>query len=216
MLSAKMSWWTILLLLLVVAPCRADNFLEHVTLNNNVPPGYLEIKYNGWKGLAIDEARNQFYNYWGLQARERYEADIITARDYNRTLDDISIAKQYHDIIGRWWDKQWFENGNRVQVQVGRAQDLLNIGPFQINSKFKVKLREYSVSLRRHNESTYWRINFRPDLSFSSRDLISNAEINVVFRYYRYTKQLVEIKNSAGWSRRNGFYLYCTIRLAEF
>ncbi len=209
-------WRLLLLLFLLVSPCKADNWLSHVTLNNNVPPGYLEIKYNGLKGLLIDEGRNQIYNWWTIQSRERYESDIIGWKDYNRALDDISIAKQYQDVVGRWWDRQWFETGRRIQIHVGRADDLLNIGPLQINSKFKVKLREYSVSLRRRNEATYWRVNFRPDLSFSSKEFINNVELNVVFRYYRYTKQLVEIKNSAGWGRRNGFYLFCTIRLAEF
>lgn len=209
-------WRMLLLLFLLASPCKADNYLSHVTLNNNVPPGYLEIKYNGLKGLLIDEGRNQLYNYWGQQARERLDADLIGWRDYNRILDDISIAKSYHDIVGRWWERQWFERGSRTQIQIGRPDDIINWGPLQINSKFKVKLKEYSLSLRRLNEATYWRVNFRPDISLSSKEWLSNAEINVVFRYYRYTKQLVEIKNSAGWNRRNGFYLYCTIRLAEF
>ena len=191
----KLLLWVLLsLLILSPAPARADDFIDHVTFNAPQPPGSVIIRYGGLRGFFVDEAESQLTNLWvdGMKLTLPY-TPIWDEQDPFTTLGNFVNDNRRG---GRWWERAWYfsqspEKGGAPHPRVYDSDRItLNFWLFQMNSKFKLKIKELSFSLHSASRfkgagpSDFWRLKIRPQLTLGPPYGVRRASISLVLEWH--------------------------------
>lgn len=184
----------VIYLLFLLSPAKADEFLSHVTYNTPQPPGSVIIRYGGLRGLFVDEAESQLSNLW--IDRIRLTLPYRSIFDENEPFETLGNFIVDNRRGGRWWERRWYfscppEKGGAPPPRVYDMDKVtLNLWLFQINSKMKLKVREFSFSL--HSERRFrgtgprdfWRLRVRPQLTLGPPLGVRRAALSLVFEWH--------------------------------
>lgn len=177
---------------LACVTCDEPSFLRHVTLTN---PASYRLVYTGIPGLLLDEYADFVGTKWLGDIAARYDGDIRLSYKLLEASNLISDfkAEKYADKRKHWWHFSRHWNWTATYA-TGPSKDVINIGPFRVNRKFKFKLKHYTADIDNH-----WTFKFRPSVSFASKlPFIKTALLQFVFTYRRKRKKLFRITLSAG------------------
>jgi hypothetical protein len=190
------------LLILSSAQARADDFLEQVTYNSPQPPGSVIIRYGGLRGLLFDETESQILNLW----HDKIKLTI----DYDYSIWDVdvpyqSVANFTNDVRrgGRWWERAWYyslapEKGGAPYVRVIDMDTVaLDFWFFQVNSKLKVKVKEFSFDLSSHSalsRTDFWRVRIKPQLTFGPPYGLRRAGLSLILEWHLRRRKCWEVE----------------------
>jgi hypothetical protein len=182
-----------LLGLLFTSVVRADDFVEQVTFNAPQPPGSVQIRYGGLRGLFVDELESQLTNFWidRIQLNISYSPIWDQAEPYENLANFLTDTKRG----GRWWERAWYysrlpEKGGAPHPRVYNLDHVaVDLWLFEINSKFGIKAKEFSFSLHSDGRfltprQNYWKIRVRPSLSLGMPTGIRRGGLAIVFEWY--------------------------------
>jgi len=179
----------------MLSPARADEFIDQTTFNAPHPPGSVIIRYGGLRGLFVDEAESQLTNLW--VDRIKLTLPYTSIWDEQEPYTTLGNFVTDNRKGGRWWERSWdfSRTPEKGGAQHPRVYDMdrvtLSFWLFQMNSKFKLKVRELSFSLhseRRFKNSDgprdHWRLKVRPQLTLGPPYGVRRASISLVFEWY--------------------------------
>lgn len=163
--------------------CGADSrsFIRTVTMAD--PVSYRLI-YTGIQGFIIDEYVRVIGNKWkddltGYKASGMFDYDVIKTqiRLSNSVLADYRRLS-YADKRRRWWHYSSDIPPAPIYTS-GPSRDVIDIGPFRLDNKFKFKIKHYKTDI-----TDNWRFKFRPSVDFSTElPLLKRASAGFVFDY---------------------------------
>ena len=194
-MNKKCRLLSLLFLLLISSPfARADNFLDQVTYNAPQSPGSVIIRYGGLRGLFIDEYESQVTNLWvdSIKLTLPYK-DIW---DDNLPYETLANFVTDNNRGGRWWERPWYlscvpEKGGAPHPRVYDMNRVtLDLWLFQLNSKMKLKVREFSFSLhsdrgfKSGGPRDFWRLRIRPQLTLGPPTGVRRASLSLVFEWH--------------------------------
>ncbi len=182
-------------------PCEEPSILKHVTLAD---PASYRLVYTGIRGLLFDEYVDFIGAKWlgDISFRFRFDDVALTTRlRYAAHAIGDYKAKKYADKRKYWWHYSRHWNWTSTYT-TGPTKDVINIGPFRVNNKFKFKLKSYRATL-----SDAWTFKFKPKISFTSKlPFVKTALVHCVFTYRVKRKKIFRVTLAAGanFKRRDG------------
>lgn len=197
------------------SPARADDFIEQVTFNSPQPPGSVLIRYGGLRGLFFDEYENQITNLWLDRIKLTLDSNnSIFGQQYyynnvNNFVGDIKKG-------GCWWQRDWMDSlppqksGAPSFRVIDNDTVAIDIGFAQINSKYKLKMKEFSFPLDGERgflgtgPSDYWRLRVKPNLSIGPPNGIRRAGLSLVFELFLHRTKLWEFEIYARYKENYG------------
>lgn len=203
--------WLLLLILLLLLPgdafacndCGISNpFVENVTLAD---PASYKLVYTGIGGLLLDEYVRFVSRKWVDDIERRYNSGDINDTGLNTQIRILNNYRQYYfnneyaDLRSHWWQYQesW---GQLPTYTTGPSGDVIDVGPFRVNSNFKFKLKSYEADI-----SNEWSYKFRPVVRVSSKPpFVRVIAMGHQFTYKSHRKKLVRITVAAGYDFFDG------------
>lgn len=177
--------------------CNVDSsFLNSVSLQD---PASYRLAYTGLYGLAMDEYVNLVSRQWLRDIIDRRDYRQITESEAQRHFDNWSGMLQDYST-GAWSDRRhypWHYASSWAQPLYikGPSSDLINFGPFRVNSKFKFKLKDYEAQLSRG-----WKFKSRPRVRFTlDPPFIRRAAGACVFTYRVRHRKLIRASLRLGY-----------------
>jgi len=173
-------------------------FLEQITLED---PAKYRLIYTGIEGFLLDEYVRAISRKWADDLDLRYNSGDIDEFElsYNyRILNDYRqdyATGRYADKREHWWQYQSSWGPIRTYT-TGPSRDVLNVGPFRVNSNFRFKLRDYEANL-----SSRWNYKFRPLIRVSTRPpFVRVLAMGHQFTYRARGLKLARITVAAGYN----------------
>jgi len=152
-----------------------------VTLED--PVSY-RLVYTGLTGLIFDEYVKVLINKWqdDLSVHNTFGIMDYAAIKMQRLLaTNMELdyrAARYADKRYRWWHYS-SSLGKPPVYTTGPSSDVVNIGPFRLDRKFRFKLTQYKVNI-----TEKWRFKFKPSVSFTTElPLVDRISAGFEFSY---------------------------------
>ena len=176
-----------------------NNWLNEVTWNSTPAPGTVRIKYYGWRGAAVNEIRRQLYKLWDESLELRYNSGVLDEQAYSRARLSFAQAKEDEDLLGRWWDRKFWEcrENSRAIWIVGNTSDLINLGVVRITGDWRTDWR----GAEGRNGRWVWKV--KPEVSLGSTGLKS-AGLRLGLAYKGRRAEWARAWVAAGWSMARG------------
>jgi hypothetical protein len=155
--------------------------------------------------LFVDELESQLLNVWtdNIQLYLPYR-NIWDENDPYQILGDFLSDNRRG---GRWWEREWYyslppeKGGARPLTVYNQDHVTLDLGLFQMNSKFKVKAKEFSFLLHRESRFTdglgppdYFKLRVRPSVTFGPPYGVRRGGLSLVLEWYLSRKKTWEFE----------------------
>jgi len=201
-----MRWFILLVLLFINTPvlacggCGEDPFLKHVSLTN---PAKYKLVYTGIAGLLLDEYVKFVSRKWrrDITFYQGFDSNFDLLDKHREVDTAIEFYKRDHyaDLRTHWWQysSDW---GPLPRYTSGPSGDVINIGPFRLNNKFKFKIKHYETNI-----TDKWHFKFRPSVSFTGDvPFVRALSARFVFTYKDHGKKLITVTLSGGLNTIKG------------
>lgn len=197
-----MKWLLLFAMLFYATPvlacggCPDNSFLDAVTLTD---PAKYQIVYTGITGLLLDE----YVKFTSRKWRDDITLYYGSSSDFD-LLDkyrEVDVAVEYYNHSKYSDKRQYFwqystDWGHMPRYTTGPSGDVINIGPFRLNNKFKFKIKHYETNI-----TSNWHFKFRPRVSFTgAAPFLRGVSARFVFTYKERGQKLIRVTLSGGYN----------------
>lgn len=136
----------------------------------------------------FDEIEDQLTSLWleRIRLNANYYPHLFDIEEPYITLGNFLSDNR---AGGQWWERDWYfslppEKGGAPYHRTFNYDNIaIDFGPIQINSKGKMKLKEFFFTIN-SGPRDYWKFRFKPSLSVGLPYGVSRCGLSVVAEWY--------------------------------